>query len=299
MSRIMQGELDRPIFVVGTGRCGSTILNKMLAEHPDLSFLTTASNVFPSNISIQRLVLNMWSKPIIGPLLRMRLIAGEGWNFWDQYVPGFSRSYRDFKAGDITKYQKKKLLKELPQLLTNKRNRLLIKFTGWTRIGFIKEVFPDAKIIHITRDPRAVINSMMHIDFWTGRLGPYHLNWGVLTQEELAIWNKFDQSFIALAVIEYKRILAAYHESLENLSQQDKQDVLDLSYSNLCEKHEESITKVLSFCDLDNHPEFMKTLSSYKLKNQNDKWKSNFTSQQQQTLEAAIQEMELNRYDGF
>ena len=295
----MQGELNKPIFIVGTGRCGSTILNKMLAEHPDLSFLTTASNVFPSNLSIQRLVLNMWNIPIMGRLLRMRLIAGEGWNFWDQYIPGFSRSYRDFKAEDITKYQKHKLQNELPQLLTKKRIRLLIKFTGWTRIGFIKEVFPDAKIIHITRDPRAVANSMMHVDFWTGRQGPYHLNWGALTQEELEVWNKFDQSFIALAVIEYKRIITAYHKSLEHLSQEEKQDVLELSYSNLCEDHDELMNKVLNFCDLDKHPKFLNMLSSYKLKNQNDKWKSNLTKKQQQELETIIKELDLNKFDNY
>jgi len=295
----MSLELDRPIFIVGTGRCGSTILNKMLAEHPHLAFLTTTSNIFPGNHQIQRLILNMWDKPVLGPFIRMRLIAGEGWNYWDQYIPGFSRSYRDFKAEDSTRQQKNSLQKGLPQLLTKKRKRLLIKFTGWTRIGFIKEVFPDAKIIHIMRDPRAVVNSMIHVDFWTGRLGPYHLNWGVLTQKELEVWDKFDQSFIALAVIEYKRILTAYHESLEKLSHENKQDILELTYSNLCVNHEILMGKVLDFCNLEQPVKFIKKISSYKLTNKNNKWKSNFTSQQQQTLEAAIQEMGLNRFDNF
>lgn len=293
----MTNELDRPIFIVGTGRCGSTILNKMLAEHPQLAFLTTASNVFPSSPGLQKQVLRMWDKPLLGPLLRLRLIAGEGWNFWDQYIPGFSRSYRDFRAEDITKHQKLILQKELPKLLTKSRNRLLIKFTGWTRIGFIKEVFPDAKIIHITRDPRAVVNSMLHVDFWTGRLGPYHLNWGVLNQEELAIWDKYEQSFIALAVIEYKRILTAYHDSLKSLPVEQKQDILNLSYSSFCNDHYEMMTKILSFCNLDKHPKFMENISSYKMRNQNDKWRSNFTTQQQKILEDAILELGISQYD--
>ncbi|MDH5570291.1 MAG: sulfotransferase [Gammaproteobacteria bacterium] len=295
----MINELYRPIFIVGTGRCGSTILNKMLAEHPHLAFLTTASNVFPSHPGIQRLVLRTWDKPILGPLLRLRLIAGEGWNLWDRYVPGFSRCYRDFRAGDITQNQKLKLRRELPRLLTKKRNRLLIKFTGWTRIGFIKEVFPDARIIHITRDPRAVINSMLQVDFWTGRHGPYHLNWGGLTEEESDIWNRFNQSFVALAVIEYKKILTAYHDSIERMPKNEINDILNLSYSNICKDHINEMNKVLTFCDLEQHPSFVKKLSSYNLKNQNDKWKSNLTLKQQQVLEAIITELDLNKFDDY
>jgi len=295
----MEMKIDRPIFIVGTGRCGSTILNKMLAEHPHLAFLTTASNALPRHLKLQKLVLKLWNIPVIGSLLRLRLIAGEGWNFWDQYIPGFSRSYRDFRADDITQMQKSKLSKDLPKLLTNKRNRLLIKFTGWTRIGFIKEEFPDSKIIHITRDPRSVVNSMLHIDFWTGRLGPYHLNWGGLTQEEMEIWDKYDQSFIVLALIEYKRIMAAYQESLDALSDNHRQDVLEISYSQLCGNHVQKMDEVLDFCELDKPHKFINEISNYKLKSMNDKWKSNFTSQQQVILEKAIEELGMSHYQNL
>jgi len=295
----MPQELDRPIFVVGTGRCGSTILNKILSEHPNLSFLTTATTLFPSWINCQRLVLNMWDKPLLGYLLRLRLIAGEAWPFWDQYIPGFSKCFLDFRATDVTKNQKQRILKDLSKLLTKRRHRLLIKFTGWKRIGFIKEVFPAARIIHLTRDPRAVVNSILHVNFWTGRLGPYHLNSGFLTPTEMEIWNSYNQSFIALAVIEYKRILNTFHESLQILPQNAKQDVLDLSYNKLCQDTNVQINTVLDFCDLDQHPIFLKLLSKYELKSQNDKWKTNLTSQQILELETIIQDLDLVHYCTF
>lgn len=293
----MTNEIDRPIFIVGTGRCGSTVLNKIMAEHPHLAFLTTASNILPGNPGIQRQVLKMWHQPLVGTLLRKRIIAGEGWNYWDKYIPGFSRSYRDFRYGDVTQAQILKLRKEIPKLLSDQRYRLLFKFTGWTRIGFIKEVFPDARIIHITRDPRAVVNSMLHIDFWTGRLGPYHLNWGGLTQEEMNIWDRYNQSFIVLALIEYKRIMNAYQNSVTELSDGQHQDLIEISYSELCENPESSITKILQFCDLDKHPDFIKKLSSYELHNQNNKWKKNLTVEQQSIMEDAIKYMGLNIFD--
>jgi len=295
----MAFKLNRPIFIVGTGRCGSTILNKLLTEHPNLAFLTTASVVFPSSTKIQQFILRMWHNPVFGPLLRLRIIAGEAWPFWDQYIAGFSESYRDFRATDVTNKQIQLLRNNIPTLLSKKRHRLLFKFTGWTRIGFIKKVFPDAKIIHITRDPRAVINSMLHINFWNGRLGPYRLNWGGLTPEELDIWNRYDQSFITLAAIEYKRIISAYHESLQSLDRDAKNDIYDLSYHALCKNHCLEMGKVLTFCCLEEHPAFLKKLSTYTLKSQNDKWKSDLTQQQQQELEAVIQELDLNHFDNF
>ena len=292
----MNNKIDRPIFIVGTGRCGSTALNKILSEHPNLSFLTTASVIFPSHIKLQKLVLNLWNKPILGNLLRIRLIAGEAWPFWDQYIAGFSRIYRDFTAEDITAYQKQELRKQIPKLLSKQRHRLLIKFTGWTRVGFIKEVFPDAKIIHIARDPRAVINSMLHITFWSGRMGPYLLNWGGLTEEEKIIWEKYNQSFISLSAIEYKKIMSAFYNSLQSLPQALKGDVLNLQYSNLCENPESEIDKVLSFCDLEKDSKFMEFVSNYKLINQNNKWKTYLTISQQQQLENISHELNLTQY---
>lgn len=295
----MPYELDRPIFVVGTGRCGSTILNKILSEHPNLSFFTTATTLFPSWITFQRVILSVWDKPLLGSLLRLRLIAGEAWPFWDQYIPGFSRCFLDFRATDVTNIQKQRIQNDLYKLLTKKRHRLLIKFTGWTRIGFIKEVFPDAKIIHITRDPRAVVNSILHVNFWTGRLGPYHLNGGFLTPTEMEIWNSYNQSFIALAVIEYKRVLNMFHESLQTLPQNAKHDVLDISYNQLCLDPKTQINRVLEFCGLEKNPKFMKLISKYELKNQNDKWKTNLTSHQKQELETVLQDLDLTHFSNL
>lgn len=295
----MTSKLDRPIFVVGTGRCGSTVLNEMLAEHPNVSFLTTASNLFPTNFNLQKLVLFMWNKPLIGHLIRLRLIAGEAWPFWNHYIAGFSRSFRDIKADDVTLLQKRHLKHDLPRLLTNRRHRLLVKFTGWTRIGFIKELFPDAKIIHIIRDPRAVVNSMLHVRFWRGRLGPYNLNWGGLTQEEMDIWNQYNQSLIALATIEYGRILSAYHESIQRLPDNARQDIMEISYNSFCENHQFHMKKVLMLCGLEEHPMFMKKLSQYNLKSQNDKWESNLSIQQKKDLDKIIKELGLNCYDNY
>ena len=39
--------LDRPIFIVGTGRCGSTILYQLLSNHPQLGWISSWVDAFP------------------------------------------------------------------------------------------------------------------------------------------------------------------------------------------------------------------------------------------------------------
>ncbi|GAJ21506.1 unnamed protein product, partial [marine sediment metagenome] len=80
----------------------------------------------------------------------------------------------------------------------------MIKLTGWSRIEYIKELFPDAKFIHILRDGRGVANSLINVDFWKGWEGPHKWRWGMLNEEKMKEWNKYDQSFVILAAMEWK-----------------------------------------------------------------------------------------------
>ena len=91
-------------------------------------------------------------------------------------------------------------------MLTRQRDRMLIKLTGWSRIGFLNEVFPDAKFIHIVRDGRAVASSYLHINEWQWRgwYGPASWRYGPLSPEDQAAWEASGRSFIALAGIQWR-----------------------------------------------------------------------------------------------
>ena len=64
----------------------------------------------------------------------------------------------------------------MSKLLAEYRNRLLLKITRWPMIGFLLEIFEEAKFVHMMRDGRAVTNSMLNVGFGRGRGGPK--NWG-------------------------------------------------------------------------------------------------------------------------
>jgi len=113
--------------------------------------------------------------PIVGKLSRERLRPGEAYSFWEYHCKGFSTPCRDLVLDDVTKKVGERLPRMFAQLLTRRRNRLLTKITGRPRIGFLRESFSDAKFIHIRRDGRAVINSMINVDWWWGWRGPQEM----------------------------------------------------------------------------------------------------------------------------
>jgi hypothetical protein len=79
--------------------------------------------------------------PVVGELLKRRIRPGESYPFWEHHCKGFSAPYRDLVAADVTDKTKKHVPRTMSRILTEKRDRLLLKITGWPRIGFLSEVF--------------------------------------------------------------------------------------------------------------------------------------------------------------
>ena len=112
-----------------------------------------------------------------------KIRPGEYYNFWDTHAYGFSETCRDLVRSDVTPLVKKQVRAALEPMLTPSRNRLLVKITGWPRMGFLNEIFEDAKFIHIVRDGRAVASSLLHVHFWNGWHGPQSWRAGLLPQK--------------------------------------------------------------------------------------------------------------------
>jgi hypothetical protein len=290
------GGVNKPVFIVGTGRCGSTIFHRILAEHSDVAFFTAISDRYPAKLHWHRAVMEWWDAPVLGSLLRYRLRPGEAWRFWDYYVPGFSKPFRDLRASDVTVHTKAVLYKTFTRTVTRQRARLLVKLTGWTRIGFLKEVFPDAKIIHMVREPWSVVNSLLNVQWWRGREGPEKWRWGPLSAEEEQLWKLYNESFLVLAAIQWKKVLEAYYKSLSYLSEEKRKDVIEVYYSDFCRAESQVMENVLSFCDLPYTDSFRQSVMKYNLESQDNKWQNDLTVSQQKQLEKALEELHWQRY---
>ena len=91
---------QRPLIVVGTGRCGSTFLHRLLAFHEELGWLSTFNETFPRQPWLS--VFSRLYAALPRDLKERRDLRDpfERIGFWESYLPGFSRREAHGPGGD-------------------------------------------------------------------------------------------------------------------------------------------------------------------------------------------------------
>ncbi len=273
-------ELDRPIFIVSIGRCGSTIFHRILCEHPRISWLTGLADLNPSRASRNRWLMEAADFPLVGSFVR-RVYPSECYRFWEYHCPGFRRPFRDLSGEDLSERSKLRVRAALGEVTSKKRPRLAMKITGWPRLGLLSSIFPTARFIHLGRDGRSVANSFMNVPWWWGWRGPENWRWGKLPDDYHDEWESHDRSFVALAGIQWKIFMDALDASRKLLPEGR---LLDLSYEDLCSDPVEVFQRVLKFCGLHESISFSKSLENFSLVDTGSKWRRHLTAAQQHTL---------------
>lgn len=159
-------KIIEPIFIIGSGRSGTTLFSRMLAVHPDLAYFSSWTNRFPKH-SWLAVLSRLNDLDFIEENTRYTKKwprITEAYNIWDMAIPTFSRPINDMQADDATPEQKQ-MLRELvwKHMQWQGKNRFLAKYVGWMRINLIRDIFPDAHFICMDRDPRATLYSQMQL----------------------------------------------------------------------------------------------------------------------------------------
>jgi sulfotransferase family protein len=289
--RTGDAEVVKPIIIVGTGRCGSTVLHRLLAKHRRLMWLSGFCDRFPTRPAWNRRAVAAVSNPLLRPLLGSRIQPGECYRFWDQHAYGFSEPCRDLLRTDVTTRVKQQVRAAFEPMMTARRDRLLIKLTGWPRIGFLNEIFEDAKFVHLVRDGRAVASSLLHVNFWRGWYGPQGWRAGQLSPEDQVTWEAYDRSFTALAGLEWRIQMRAIEAARRTL---DPRLFCEVRYEAFCEQPLETCRQLLEFTELPMTPEFERHVGAASIKN-SDRWRDDLTPGQQALLDDLLHD-DLRRY---
>jgi len=278
-------KITKPVFITGVGRSGSTVFHRMLAEHPNFAYLTSICDKYPGHPEFNHKIMKFIDYPGIGKFVSKKYGPSESYNFWERYSRGFRRPCRDLLAEDLTPKTSKMVQKVLSGMLTAKRNRLLIKLTGWPRIGFVNEIFNEARFIHVLRDGRAVTNSMVNVGWWWGWQGPQNWRWGELTNDQRNEWEKYNKSFVALAAIEWKILMEANEQAKKKI---DPDRYMEIKYEDLCEDPSRIFKQVFDFSEMNYPDNFNNTIAKYRLKNTNHKWQTDLSDLQKSILEEVL-----------
>ena len=289
----MPTEIKRPIIFLGAGGSGTTVIHRAIAYHPELAWLNRPAAVFfPRRPAAMRLALRALDLPLAGKAIEPWLRPSECYEFWNRSFAGFARPIRDLVAADLTERTRARLHRAFAQVPTARRSRLAIKVTGWPRLGFLKALFPDALLIHVVRDGRAQVNTMLEKDFWWGWRGPENWRFGPLSPEQDRLWHKHDRSFVALAAINWNLLLDAFERTR---SQIPETDLMEVRYEDFASDPAGITRQIADFAGLTWSSRFARSVESVQIREKTS-WSSDLTSQQQDTMTACLSPYHMERY---
>ncbi len=187
----------RPIFIVGMPRSGSTLTEQILASHPDV----LGGGEMNLLLQVESTMLHNSGMDSLGAFLDITLPAE---------LRDWARAY----------------LQPVRQALGGKTRFTDKNLDNFRRIGLIRLLFPDAKIVHCTRDPLDTCFSIYRHVF-AGTNVPYGYD-----QTELGGYYRL-----------YRQLMAHWSEVLPGF-------VLDHSYEAVIADPEPTLRRLLAFCQL-------------------------------------------------
>ena len=230
--------VEKPIFVIGTGRSGTTILGVVLSMHQQVGFLNEPKAIWHTIYPYEDLI-----------------------GSYSQGKAEYRLSETDVSESTIR--TAKRIFGSY--LKTVGASRLVDKYPELVfRVPFVRQIFPDAKFIFLVRNGWDTCQS---IDNWSKRLGTNvkedtHDWWGVNNRK----WNLLVDRVVAtnpdlkdniaaikaysdhtnMAAVEW---ILTMQEGLK-LAQQYPDDLYLLKYEDLASQPQTTLEKLLDFCEL-------------------------------------------------
>jgi len=161
--------LNRPIFIIGCGRSGTTILGKVLSQHSHIAYLHE-----PRHIWCYESKTDIWSEKAQLHGGKLKLTAS------DLKDDAAAQIYRKFSV-EVRSQRAQRLVEKLP--------------INSFRISFINRLFPDSLFVHIIRNGIEVAQSIAEraeVQPWFGS-GNY--KWQLLCEYA---WERGEGELVAL-----------------------------------------------------------------------------------------------------
>jgi hypothetical protein len=237
----------RFLFIIGTGRCGSTLVQELIAGHPDVGYISNVDMALSpfnpkgrANHAIGRIVKGSLGRRDSAYLKHRRYTLAEHVHFGpseayrliDRHLsPIVSEPFRDLTAEDVTPWLADRFRAFFGERAAAQGTPVFMhKFTGWPRARFIHAIMPEARFLHVVRDGRAVASSIVQRPWWKGRLGVPGWGFGELPEDLAELWERQDRSLITLAGLEWRILMDAFDEARREVGE-DRW--LELRYEDL------------------------------------------------------------------
>lgn len=265
----------RLVFVVGSGRSGTTTLQDHLAAHPDTAFISRLSDRSPTAPVI--VVNRLWRH--LAPLGRLRVP--------ERFVPSPSQeALRRYEAIGVPSVLRDKAAMLEPgdadRLDLDAFDRLVARHSRWMGADTVvtkhtnnsmavvlwRARYPDAHFVQVVRDPRAVVSSLRRVDWW-----PDLTLW----------WSPGDTPRSLAAAGEDPTVIAARHVAHQLTALRTAEqcvgcgDFTRFRYEDLVERRGPAMTALLDRCGLASDAATVERIMRLPVRDQRFGWRASLS----------------------
>lgn len=277
-------KIVKPVFIVGSGRSGTTLIYKLFASHKSFTWFsnwTTRIPFFPQ--------LSLFSRvygKVSTPLLTNRKLwpnpdmEGIGVYKYCGFYDLVWEKGRALDENDVSPEiaEKFKVLIKKHQKYHAKDRFINKNVMNSMKILYLKAIFPDAKFIHVVRDGRSVALSLYHVAFWRN----LDLWWTDYTPNS---WEAEGKDPLLLCGLHWQKEINAITDASRHLP---SEQFFCVRYEDFVKQPIHWLKEMVAFSDLNWDPGLEEAVERKKIKNLNSRWQTTVSQESQELVEAAI-----------
>jgi hypothetical protein len=295
----MRCRCEKPVFFIGMPRSGTTMLFELVVRNDLFAWPSNFTERWPTVPA-----LNVWRRLLENSLFnlpgkkdeyggrrkinKLRVRPSESYDFWDTISGAdFARSYLLDTEPDERSIRAMRHAVEAIQYWQGKP-RFAAKFTGPGRVRFLTKAFPDALFVHVVRDGRAVVRSLLNVAFWREKGGLNRPFWtGGLTRDDLNELAAAGNDPLILAALQWRRVVETTERELSLLTDSR---YITVKYEEVVKAADQVLAKLFDFFAIDVDPEHLtKQLADGGLANMNYKYHQGFSEPRIEQMTSVMQ----------
>ncbi len=187
--------VDKPIFILGTGRSGTTLMGILLSLHQDVAYLNEPKAIWHSIFPNEDLIGNYTDDE--KALYRLNR---------QHVTPDMTKQINNIYSSYLWLLNRKRVVDKYPEMIF--------------RTEFLKEIFPDALFIIMARDGYNTAASIHNWSKTKGKTnGKYKEDW----------WGRNDRKwhYLCKELLANDRNLAQYYQQLCKIQNQQERGVIE------------------------------------------------------------------------
>jgi hypothetical protein len=261
--------IEKPVFLFGLPRSGTTILQNILCSHDSAAYITNSMHQFGKSIIAIEHFRKLLRLDFEGQrYIKDGLMVGPGspnegiaiFADWFKLDP-FSTSYKDLNIDQFSQSEINdglEILKKVIWSFGRNGKRFFNKCPGlFVQVLFFLQIFPDAKFIHLIRDARMCANSMIKLYkrnvLQENKIKATYPN--LLRPEQSVVpyphLPKLEEYLEAYGPEDIQTTANLWNDGVSFLVDKRNQipDLFEVRYEDILENPQGEITKILKFCE--------------------------------------------------